>query len=136
MKKSIKVMVVSFSGVVVLGLLSFSYAGGEWKVPDTDKNVKNAVKSDKVSIDAGAVLYAKHCKSCHGKTGEGDGPKATELKGELSDFTQSKFQSQTDGALFYKINKGRDEMPSFAKKISEEDDVWSIINYMRTFGKK
>ena len=68
--------------------------------------------------------------------GEGDGSKAEELKTELSDFTQAKFQGQSDGALFYKITKGRDEMPSSHKKNIEDEDVWNIINFVRSFGKK
>ena len=38
--------------------------------------------------------------------------------------------------LFYKILKGRDEMPSFSKKITEDNDVWSLVNYLRTLKKK
>ncbi len=136
MKTSMKLIAAPVFGAMVLGMVAFTYPGGEWKVPDTDQKVKNPVKADKASQDAGAALYGKYCKSCHGKAGEGDGPKAAELKTELADFSQAKFQGQTDGSMFYKVLKGRDEMPSFAKKITEDNDVWNIINYVRTFKKK
>ena len=137
MKISMKLFAVPMLGAIVLGLVAFTYpATGEWKVPDADQKVKNPVKAEKASIDAGAALYGKHCKSCHGKTGEGDGPKASELKTELTDFSGAKFQGQSDGAMFYKILKGRDEMPSFAKKITEDNDVWNLVNYVRTLKKK
>ena len=137
MKTSMKFIAAPVFGAMVLGMVAFTYpAGGEWKVPDTDQKVKNPVKAEKASIDAGAALYGKHCKSCHGKAGEGDGPKAAELKSELADFSAAKFQGQSDGALFYKILKGRDEMPSFSKKITEDNDVWSLVNYLRTLKKK
>jgi mono/diheme cytochrome c family protein len=41
-------------------------------------------------------------------------------------------QKQSDGSLFYKISEGREDMPSFKKKIPDEEDIWSIVNYLRT----
>ena len=136
MKTSMKFLAAPVLGAMVFGLAAFSLPGGEWKVPDANQKTVNPVKASKESLSAGAEIWSKHCKSCHGKLGEGDGTKASELKTELIDFTQAKFQGQTDGALFYKVEKGRDEMPTFAKKISEEEDVWNVVNFMRTFKKK
>ena len=140
MKTSMKLLVVPVLGAFVFSLMAFVYQGKspakEWAVPAADQQKKNPVKADKASVDVGRDLYAKYCKSCHGKFGEGDGTKSEELKTILSDFTQSKFQSQSDGSLFYKMVKGRDEMPSSKKKIAEDEDIWNVINYMRTFVKK
>ncbi|NQV78695.1 MAG: c-type cytochrome, partial [Lutibacter sp.] len=74
---------------------------------------------------------SKHCKSCHGSKGYGDGTKADNLEGDLGDFSSKKFQSQSDGALFYKSYIGRKDMPSYEKKMSEED-MWITVHYMRT----
>ncbi len=104
----------------------------EWKVPAEYNDMKNPTKASAEDINIGKTLYVQHCKSCHGKTGEGDGPKSEELDTYSGDFTMADFQAQTDGALFYKTKEGRDEMPSFKKKLSEEEDVWLIVNYMRT----
>lgn len=140
MKTSLKLIVIPVLVAFMFGLSAFSYQGKPtakpWVVPAADQQKKNPAKADKESVDVGRDLYGKYCKSCHGKVGEGDGPKAEELKTELIDFTQSKFQSQTDGALYYKITQGRDEMPSSKKKNIEDEDVWNIINFIRTFGKK
>jgi mono/diheme cytochrome c family protein len=73
-----------------------------WPVPDKYKNMPNPVKSDAASLANGKALYSQHCKSCHGTKGKGDGPKAAQLDTESGDFTKPDFQSQTDGALFYK----------------------------------
>ncbi len=140
MKTATKIMVVPVLGALAISLMAFAYQGKgqskEWVVPAADAQKKNPAKADKASTDVGRDVWGKYCKSCHGKMGEGDGPKAEELKTELIDFTQAKFQGQSDGALFYKITKGRDEMPSSHKKNIEDEDVWNIINFMRTFGKK
>ena len=140
MKSSMKLIGIPVLVAFMFSLSAFSYQGKgaakPWVVPEADQQKKNPAKADKASVDIGRDTYGKYCKSCHGKFGEGDGTKAEELKTELSDFTQSKFQSQTDGALFYKITKGRDEMPSSHKKNIEDEDVWNIINFIRTFTKK
>jgi mono/diheme cytochrome c family protein len=106
-----------------------------WPVPDKYTKMANPVKSDATSIAAGKELFAKHCQSCHGKSGKGDGPKSAQLKTLPNDMTKADVQTQTDGALFYKTSEGREDMPSFKKKIPDQEDIWSIINYVRTFKK-
>lgn len=101
-----------------------------WPVPDNYKNMKNPVKFDKA---AAAALYNTHCRSCHGKEGLGDGPKAAQLDTPSGDFSSAAFQKQTDGSLFYKTLEGRGDMPSFKKKLPDEEDIWQVVHYMRTF---
>ena len=103
-----------------------------WPVPDKDKTMKAPAKADPA---AGKELWAKHCKSCHGSKGLGDGPKAASLKVFPGDFSAAAFQASTDGELFYRTDKGRDEMPSYEKKIPDANDRWSLVAYMRTFKK-
>ncbi|WP_372769535.1 cytochrome c [Lutibacter sp.] len=103
----------------------------EWKVPAKYVSMKNPV-APTTDANIGKSLFAKHCKSCHGAEGLGDGPKADDLNGDLGDFTSTAFQKQTDGELFYKITFGREDMPEFTKKLPSDEDRWLIVNYMRT----
>ena len=103
-----------------------------WPVPDKYLKMTNPVKADAESLKDGKDLWTKHCVSCHGKTGKGDGTKAAQLETEMRDITQDEIQKQSDGELFYKIFEGRDEMPTFKKKIAEEEDVWLVVNFIRT----
>jgi len=121
--------------VFTTGLLSFSIQQEKWVVPEKDKKVKNPVEVSKENFNQGKILYSKHCKSCHGSKGLGDGIKAKNLKGNLGDFSSEAFQKQTDGELFYKSYIGRNDMPNFEKKITDKDDVWVIVHYMRTLKK-
>ncbi len=103
-----------------------------WPVPDKDKTMKAPTKPD---LATGKELWAKHCKSCHGSKGLGDGPKNASLKTFSGDFSTAAFQSATDGELFYRTNKGRDEMPGYEKKIPDANDRWALVAYMRTMKK-
>lgn len=115
--------------------LAFNYAENPWPVPEKNAKMPNPIKPTAESIGEGKVLWAKHCQSCHGKSGDGDGSKAAQLKTLPPGFAKADFQKQTDGALFYKTAEGRDDMPSFKKKLPEQEDIWNLVNYMRTFKK-
>jgi mono/diheme cytochrome c family protein len=124
MKKYISIL---FTVLFVTVLMAFvpKSQNDPWPVPDKYKNMANPVKSDATSIATGKSLFNQHCKSCHG-------PKAAQLDTESGDFTKPDFQKQTDGALFYKTSEGRKDMPSFKKKIADQEEIWAVVNYMRT----
>lgn len=124
--------------VLITGLLAASFTlkmndqPEPWSVPAAAKAKKNPVASDAESIKAGKTLWNTHCKSCHGAKGLGDGTKAAQLKTEPGDFSKPGFHAQTDGEMFYRLSEGRDDMPSFKKKIADEEDRWNLVNFMRT----
>ena len=129
MKTKTLLLIVSFVGLMFISFSAFDQ--DEWVVPDKYEKMKNPTDPSE-DLDIGKDLYSKHCKSCHGKEGYGDGTKADEVEGDLGDFSSAEFQSQSDGALFYKSYIGRNDMPNYEKKIPDEEDVWLIVNYMRT----
>ena len=132
--KSLKV-IFTIAAFLSFGLYSFIIVKQDsvWVVPDAANKMTNPTNAvDEEDLAIGKSLYAKHCKSCHGKEGYGDGPKAEELESDPGDFSTEEFQAQTDGALFYKTTEGRDDMPKFDKKLPDDEDRWLIINYMRT----
>ena len=130
---------ISFSiamAIGVLAVMAFSNVSIEqdekWVVPESANNMENPFADDEELLEIGKELYMQHCKSCHGKEGLGDGPKAEGLDTPSGDFSDDEFQGQTDGAIFYKTKVGRGDMPSFEKKITDEEDMWSVVNFVRT----
>ncbi|MBK8643577.1 MAG: c-type cytochrome [Saprospiraceae bacterium] len=121
-----------FASVFIFTALVFSTgsvsAQKAWDAPAKSASMANPVKSSPASIAAGKSLWVKHCQSCHGKTGKGDGSKAAQLKTEPGDFTSADFQGQSDGSIYYKTVTGRDDMPAFKKKylIRKICGIWSI----------
>lgn len=105
----------------------------DWVVPEKFQNMENPYGEVEDEDEIGKDLYSVHCRSCHGKTGLGDGSKAFELESDVKDFTAKTFKSQSDGAIYFKIIMGRDEMPSFDKKIKDEEDRWMLVNYVKSF---
>ena len=123
--------------LLLLGIVSFTFYSfttvlqDKWVVPKEYVNMKNPTDPN-VDKAIGKSLYSQHCKSCHGKEGYGDGPKAKDVEGDLGDFSSADFQAQTDGELFYKTSFGWEDMPEYTKKMPEDEDRWLIVNYMRT----
>jgi mono/diheme cytochrome c family protein len=138
--KSIQIRLMS----LLLGmLLVFSFStiiqaqtAGVWNIPAKFKTTKNPVAVSKESVADGKDLYAKHCKSCHGSAGLGDGTKAASLDVTCSDFSTKKFQGLADGEIFFQISEGKGKMPSFKKLVPEDNGRWAIVNYLRTLAGK
>nr|NQU93286.1 cytochrome c [Bacteroidota bacterium] len=95
-----------------------------WPVHGDAAAVENPVVNNKTSLEAGKALYDIQCKACHGEKGHGDGL----IK--AANMTTQEFTTQSDGAILWKIQEGRSQMPSF--KALSEDQLWNVINYIRT----
>ena len=130
-----KLLIVGLSTLSMIAVAFSVPLKDPWPVPEKYLKMPNPVKADEASLAAGKQLWVKHCQSCHGKAGKGDGPKAAQLETQPKDLQKADIQSQPDGAFFYKTSEGRKDMPSFKKKIPEENDIWNLVNYIRTFKK-
>ncbi len=138
MRKQIFILSALFVGC--FALLSMSLLDSEfqdpWEVPAKYQKMENPFLDAADEENIGRMMYSKHCKSCHGTKGKGDGTKAEDLDTEVGDFTDGSLIDQTDGTLYYKTFFGRDDMPSFNKKIKVEEEKWMIINYLRKLANK
>lgn len=130
---------LSIASVLVMAIVFMAFAfpqdqkkAAPWEIPSKYEKMENPYAGDADLVKPGKMLYSKHCKSCHGSKGLGDGPKAAQLETFPGDFSSDEFQGGTDGALYYKSFVGRDEMPNYEKKIVDDEDRWAIINYLRT----
>jgi putative copper resistance protein D len=85
-----------------------------------------------VSITRGAELYRRHCASCHGVAGHGDGPAARALAKDPADLTAKHAADHTAGDFFWWLSHGipRSPMPGFARELDEEQR-WDVINFVR-----
>jgi len=94
-------------------------------------DAQNPVASSEASIAEGQGIYRQHCVRCHGAAGKGDGSKAESLKVRPADLSTPKMGRRKDGALYFTIIEGKEEMPSFRSKLST-NEVWALVNYVRT----
>lgn len=103
----------------------------EWMAPKKDALVKNPVMKNDQSLSTGKDVYIEFCAYCHGKNGKGLDPKEIGLNKKPTNL-QKTLKTHSDGDIFWKINTGRNEMPSFKEGL-EEKEIWSVIHYIRSF---
>ncbi len=135
-----KILFTATVAIAAFTFLAFSNPqdkpkGEPWDIPAEYKSMENPYKDDASLDRLGRSAYSKHCRSCHGNSGLGDGPRARSLDTYPGDFSSAEFQSHTDGELYYMSIIGRDEMPNFEGNIPDMEERWAIINYLRTLAK-
>tara|TARA_Y100001934_G_C12198545_1_gene700008 strand:- start:584 stop:1081 length:498 start_codon:yes stop_codon:yes gene_type:complete len=144
MKLIKKLRVAAVMAGAILALYSFTEKGMEhasvlqnsdWVAPKSADNLKNPFKGDETALKKGKITYQNMCAICHGDKGKGDGMAGMSLKPRPANFTSEKVQSQSDGALFWKLTTGRAPMAAYKDIISEEQR-WQLVNYIRTFKKQ
>ena len=116
-----------------------AHAGdGDWAAPAEERDKPNPVPTTPEAIAKGRALYQRHCASCHGNGGKGDGPAAgfgADLPDDLTDPARQARLS--DGEIFWKVSTGLREgsevvMPAFARQIASENDRWRLVAFLRT----
>jgi mono/diheme cytochrome c family protein len=106
---------------------------GNWNVPAVARSLENPVPLNAETSSKAAEVYAKHCVSCHGKEGWGDGTEEKvdySLHSILATPTQPGNQPLSDGELYWKITHGVGKMPSFAGKLTDTER-WLMVNHIR-----
>jgi hypothetical protein len=104
-----------------------------WIVPPEYKSLKNPLTPSEPSLNAARQIYVDECAQCHGDRGKGDGPEARSHFPVPADLTDPKLLTNvTDGEIFYQISEGRRPMPSFKRRLTE-DQRWQIVLLVRSF---
>lgn len=84
----------------------------------------------------GADLYAAKCATCHGATGQGDGPAAGALPRKPKDFSTSEFwDNTTTKAIKTTILQGKPGSAMRGYPMSD-DKLDALVAYLQTFKPK
>ena len=116
----------------------------DWIAPAEEKAKTAPSATTPDGLERGRKLYLKHCSTCHGDKGKGDGPLARLHAQRTSrppyDLTLPDVQTfLTDGEILWKISVGYRKadkviMPAFAKLVPAAEDRWRIVQFVRTLG--
>jgi mono/diheme cytochrome c family protein len=125
-----------FALAIILIFLSIGLAAFHktpWSVPLEYKLRKNPLAASDANLNAAKPVYNEYCSNCHGDSGKGDGSDAMMYDPSPSDLTDAKHMNTlTDGEIYYQITQGRKPMPSFRKKLTEEQR-WQLVILVRSF---
>jgi len=128
------------SGVILAGAMLFAFTAHAQSRGATPaaRAIKNPVRTTAASVTAGAAAYKKYCAFCHGVAAKGDGPLAPK-DSDPPDLTDATWvHGSTDSEIFTVIANGAGanaKMIAFKGKMPDQD-MWHIINYLRSLGPK
>jgi len=112
--------------VLGLGLL----AGALWFAPLNESTSGNPIKPSGDSIAIGRSFYIQNCAKCHGDSGHGDGPLASQLAVPPADF-RIHIPYHSDRFFFQVISNGLGGvMPPFGGLLTKEQR-WHLINFLK-----
>lgn len=111
-------------------------AAAEPKMTPEDAAKKNPVEPSAEGLAQARKMYGYNCAMCHGKTGDGKGDLAADMKLELRDWRDpASLEKLTDGELFWIISNGKGKMPGEGDR-DPEKMRWNYVNLVRSFAKK
>lgn len=82
--------------------------------------------------DAAGLFKAK-CAICHGADGSGNSPMGKMMK--VPDLASAEVQKRSDAELTEAITTGKNKMPPFKGKLTDEQ-IHSMVSYVRQLAKK
>ena len=109
-----------------------AFSRSVWSIPLEAKLVKNPIH-DQPAVVAKQILpvYLDKCTECHGETGQGNGPQAKMYDPRPAPLTDTtRLATVTDGELFYVISNGHKPMPSYKRKLTD-DQRWQLVLLVR-----
>jgi cytochrome c6 len=80
----------------------------------------------------GPALYKAKCASCHDADGSGQGTMGKKMN--LRDLGSPEVQAQSDKELYDWTAVGKNKMPGYKTKLSEED-INALVAHMRSMKK-
>jgi mono/diheme cytochrome c family protein len=119
--------------VIVAAIVYTILQNRPWAIPEEAKRRKNPLTASNAILQSIRPLYLDKCAACHGNLGKGDGHDASLYDPAPTNFTDaSHMTAVSDGELFYKLSEGRKPMPSFKKRLTEEQR-WQLVLLLRSF---
>ena len=92
-----------------------------------------ATASFAADAKAGAAVYDKACKSCHGADGTSNPAIAKMMKVDMKDLKSAEVQGHSDADLKKAITDGQGKMKPVASVTGASPD--DVVAYMRTWKK-
>ena len=108
-----------------------------WPPQDTAPAApKSPAKSTPESRAKAKKLYNIDCALCHGDTGDGKTDLAKDMSLTLLDWSDPKsLADHRDQELFNIIRQGKGKMPAEEAGRAKDDEVWGMIQYIRSMAK-
>ncbi len=108
------------------------------EVPEEYNDLTNPLAGDSEAISSGSKLFIPNCATCHGESGEGDGPASAALDPKPAALSDGELLSDlSDAYLYWRIAEGgsadpfKSAMPAW-KGIFGDEQIWQLVTFIRS----
>ena len=102
-------------------------------VPAAYANAHNPLRPTAENLKAGKALYVKHCQSCHGATGMGDGAAGKDLDPPPPALAGGRMPMIDDGYRMWAVSEGgvalKTGMPAFKDTLTMKQR-WQVLLHL------
>ena|SRR5690625_2728044 len=106
----------------------------DWVAPAEADALENPfAHDDEAALEKGREIYGMLCELCHGDRGDGTGAAGQAWDPPPADFTSEEVQSQSDGALYWKVSEGNPPAMLTYKNMLSEEEWWQVVTWLRQF---
>jgi mono/diheme cytochrome c family protein len=105
-------------------------------LPPAYARARDPLPDSREKLLRGALVFDRHCASCHGRNGQGTGPEAFALVPAPADleWLRNTPKSRAEPYMYWTVAEGgrqfESDMPAFKRSLSRQD-MWSVIAYVR-----
>lgn len=105
-------------------------------LPSPYNSARDSKPDTEAKLWRGRAVFDQHCASCHGWSGQGNGPEAFALVPAPADleWLARTPKSRSQAYIYWSIAEGgrafESEMPAFKQVLSKED-IWAATAYLR-----
>ncbi len=117
-------------GTIALGFMP-EYPDGELTREKAGEVLMSPFDSKTVDMVRGAKVYATFCQTCHGLSGDGDGPVTKRGVPPPPSLKTEKVRKMPDGDIYYLISHGVGNMPPYNVQI-KRNDRWLVTHFIKT----
>jgi mono/diheme cytochrome c family protein len=128
-------MIVQVEGSIPRGKMPYHYGTTEAEAIRAGEELVDPYSETAATKMRGQEVYSQFCATCHGDTGEGDGPVVMKKFPAPPALKSKRVKEFSKGRIFHVITKGFQGMPSHASQVLEKDR-WYVAQYIKELQSK
>lgn len=127
-----KTMMMPVQGSIARGKMPHPYGNTEADAIRAGMELIDPYQESTSTLERGAYLYQNFCVSCHGVSGDGDGPVVGKKFPAPPSLKSTKIKSYPKARIYHVITAGIGDMAAHGPQMTIQDR-WYLAQYIKQF---
>lgn len=129
-----RTMMDPVKGTIARGKMPHEFTKSEEDAIRAGQVLQDPFSETSASLERGKYLYGAFCSSCHGLTGEGDGPVVSKKFPAPPAIRSRRVKEFSKGRIYHVITAGFGDMPGHEAQLTIRDR-WFLSQYIKQMQK-